>query len=219
MTKPVPRPLPVTPDTHLVQLAALKDAEDGDLSDFRKLVRRGILHAKGIKSLRVMHIKRMAGAGYSTEEIKLAFVAPGSLLSPLIDELQSSGEKTFREEIAEALAECAKPDATTYRAIYIREQQRMYDACWGLVRNADSAHAKPLMELMAKFQQNIAESYGSITAQAGRRSNVQPTEVLPASAEAAAAPADETKPGAPGVDWNEEFEADDGTEDQVSDQE
>jgi hypothetical protein len=93
----------------------------------------------------------------------------------------------------------------------------MYDACWGLVRNADSAHAKPLMELMAKFQQNIAESYGSVTRQAGRRTDAQLPEALPASAEAA--DADKVKPGASNVDWGEEFEADDGTEDQVSDQE
>ncbi len=211
MSKVEYRPPPVTPDAHLEQLAALKDADEGSLSELQKRLRRSLLSSKGTKALRVMHIRDMAVAGFTAEQIKLAFAAPDSPYNPLIAKLQTeAAAKTFKEEIYYALNEVAGMDAVGHRAIYVREQQRLYNVCWEFLRRGDSTSNKTMVELMYKLQQNIAEAHGAVHRQAGKRQNTQQVDKpAPASAEEAAEGDADVAP----IDWKEEFEPDDSTAD------
>lgn len=223
MPTKVYRTPPVTPNAHLAQLTALKDAKESDLSKFQKLLRKTLLSERSLKAMRLIHIREMVIAGYPTEQIKLAFVAVESPLNALVDGLQTeSGARIFHNEIMAAITECADLNADDYRTIYVESRQRLLDACWGFLGSIEPPQAKALIELMDKLQQDVAESHGAIHQRAGKRPSTlrqNPTsgpgeppasEVADAESALSGDDPDQTK-----FDWEGAFEADDA-EDNVS---
>ena len=112
MTKPQYRTPPVSPNAHLTQLAALKDVDEKELTEFQLILRKSLLSLRSLKALRKMHIREMAIAGYEPEQIRLAFAAPDSPLGVLISGFKGqSGMDEFRNEIKKAIVECDDLDA------------------------------------------------------------------------------------------------------------
>lgn len=215
MSTKVYRSPPVTPDAHLEQMAALREAKEEDLSEFQVRLRRSVLSQKALKKLRKMYIWEMIASGYQPEQIKLTFIAPNSPLNVLVDGLKGdAGARVFKEEILEAVEQHAKLGANAHREIYIQDRQRLLNACWGFLGSVQPSQAKALMELMGGMQQDIATARGIVHQRAGKRPSVrQPASSAP-PAKSTEAPVEggDTEPA--GLNWEGEFVADD-SEDSV----
>lgn len=215
MPKRVYTPAPVSPDMHLEQLRELRDKkDDGSLNPVQQLAAKSILGRRTLKALRVKHIRELVVAGYTTEEIKIAFATPSSRFAPLLDGLEGrTGYKTFLSEISDAFTWRDEQGLDVHRDAYIRSRQQLLDACWGVIPKMEASHAKGLIELMDKLVQDIAEARGVLKQRAGKRPSTRRggRDISPTAEETGDQPAttpdenpEDVKP-----DWEGEFEADD----------
>jgi len=206
---------PITPNSHLGQLAALQEVDEETLNDFEKVILKSLFSARAMKVFRNIHISEMAAAGYTAEQIGLAFAARDSELHPLIIGL--TGEKAAHEFLAtikEAVAAYTNLSDEDWAGVYIKNRQRLLQETLSSLARVEPSQHKALLELVDKLQQDIAESHGGLFRRAGKRSSTK------RSAAAQEAPEKEPLEEAedPKVDWKVkegEFE-DDDSEDQLS---
>lgn len=201
---------PVTPEAHLGQLTALKEAADDDLSSIQKAVRNSLLHRTSLKALRTAQILEMAIAGFSNEQIKLAFAAPGSELLPLLEGFTGKDVNRFNIEIKAAQAQAKEIGPEESRELYIRSRARLLNTCWSFVGRVEPAQAKGMLEFMDKLMQDIAEASGVLKVRAGKRPNTRRAGRTVAPKEEDDDPAEkvEDTPVDVDPDWGGDFEAD-----------
>lgn len=222
MPKKESQSIPAASDSHLEQLAALQAVDEGNLTSFQKSVRAGLLGARALKGIRIRHIQEMAAAGYCAEQIRLAFVAPDSLLNVLVTGFTGQGGvKAFYGEITDAIETQENLSKDERRELFVVSQQRLLDACWRLLKNVKAEHGRALIELMDRLQREIAHAQGVYDPKPGRPPGQPPgrKEIKVEAAQASAreameevAQGDSTKEDA---NWGEEFVPDDDPEDSV----
>lgn len=210
MTTTKYRQPPVTLVSQLEQLSFLKDAADGDISEFQKMARKSLLGERGLKALRKIAIREMVISGYRPHQIKLAFVALESPLTVLVDGLATkSGMRAFDLEINEEIKKCENLTPDESREIWIESRQNLLNACQNSLPNVEPSQRKAMIELMEKLQRDVGEARGVIHERAGKRPSTKrpdsPSEPDDDADSAKKTEEDEAKM------WEEDFEPDDDT--------
>lgn len=211
---------PITPNAHLEQLAELQEVDQETLNDFEKVLLKSLFSARAMKVFRNIHISEMAAAGYTSEQIGLAFAARDSELHPLIVGL--TGEKAAHEFLAtikEAVAAYTNLSDEEWGDVYIKNRQRLHQECLALLRRVDASQGRALIELADKLQQDIAEAHGGLFRRAGKRPSTRRSAPSKAGAVEVEEkePAEDADPEETRVNWEVkegEFKQDD-SEDQL----
>ena len=217
---------PITPNAHLEQLAALQEVDDETRNAFERIVFRALASEKALKVYRDIHINEMAAAGYTREQIGLAFAVRDSELHPLIAGL--TGETAAREFLArikEAVASFAELTDEDYAAVYVKRQERLLQETLSFLGRVEPSQSKALLELAERFQQDIAESHGGLFRRAGKRPTTKRSTTTRSTTSGAdldaqeKEPLEDADPEETRVDWKVkegEFKQDDDSEDQLS---
>ncbi len=197
---------PTSLEENLKQLAEIKAADEESLSQFQKDFRTSVLSQPTLKRLRIERMREMVVSGCSEDQIRIAFVAIGSPLNVLVDNLfGDSGVRGFKVEIKTAFEWYDAMDAQGLRDVRVKEQQRLLTACLSAVPRVQPSQVKAMIELAERLQGNIEKL---------RKPDVPVTDADAAEVEEAIEEAIASEYGE-----EEEFVPDDSTEDSVSSEE